>query len=39
EHGADLSVKDRNGLTALDFAASKKELETVKFLKRQNLPK
>ncbi len=39
EYGADLSVKDRNGLTALDFAASKKELETVKFLKRQNLPK
>ena len=39
EHGADLTVKDNSGLTALDFAVSKKELETVKFLKRQNLPK
>ena len=35
ECGADLSVKDKNGMTALDFAFSKNEFETVKFLKKQ----
>ena len=34
ECGADLSVKDKNGMTALDFAFSKNEFETVKFLKK-----
>ena len=34
ELGADLSVKDKNGLTVLDFAARKKESDTVKFLKK-----
>lgn len=34
ELGADLSVKDKNGLTVLDFAIRKKEADTVKFLKK-----
>lgn len=35
ECGADLSVKDKNGMSVLDLASSKQDYETVKFLKKQ----
>lgn len=35
EHGADSSVKDRNGLTALEFARTWGEFEATRFLSRR----
>ena len=34
EHGADLTVKDKSGLTAREFALGRKELNAAKFLSR-----